>query len=313
MSREFVTATQLVKSFGGYTVIDELSFSVREGEITGLLGPNGSGKTTVVRLLNGVLRPDAGTITVAGLDPLADGDGVRALSGVLTESADFYRHMNGLDNLLFFGRLYGVDDRRRCEELLDMFGLLPHANKAVGTYSTGMRKRLGLAKALLHRPKILFLDEPTNGLDPEGVRLVLGHIRQLNEEFGTTILICSHLLNQMEAVCHRYLFIDGGRLIEQGTLSELRRRHRPRIEVVVEMDGGPDTREGDPVSFPAAVASATEGTIGRWRVTFVVGGTEEIPPLLASLVGSAKVYSAHVVQPDLESLYFAVGEGRRGG
>lgn len=309
---EFVVADGLVKRFGERTVIDDLSFSVREGEITGLLGPNGSGKTTVVRLLNGVLRPNSGSIAVAGLDPIAQGHDVRALSGVLTESADFYRHMSGLDNLLFFGRLYGIRDEGRSEELLDMFGLGPHKQKPVGTYSTGMRKRLGLAKALLHRPQMLFLDEPTNGLDPEGVRLVLGHIQQLNEQFGTTILICSHLLNQMEAICHRYLFVDEGRLIEAGGLAELRERHRQTIDVEIEVDDVPrggGNRDGGLIG-PATLRSVSDGTIGAHRILCSVESKEEIPQLLATLVNMTSVYSAHVIEPDLETLYFKVrGEG----
>lgn len=305
MPHEFVVTRGLVKHFGERNVIDNLSFSVGEGQITGLLGPNGSGKTTVVRLLNGVLRPISGRISVAGLDPVTEGDKVRAMSGVLTESADFYRHMSGLDNLLFFGELYGVHDRRRSEELLDMFGLAPHQHKPVGTYSTGMRKRLGLAKALLHRPRILFLDEPTNGLDPEGVRLVLGHIRQLNREFGTTILICSHLLNQMEAVCHRYLFINEGRLIEQGSLEELRQRHSGGLQVSVDLERLP---EGEFLG-PGVLRSVEPGTFGNHRALYEVARMEDVPELLRTLVQQTAVYGARVVEADLESLYFAVGEG----
>lgn len=301
----FIVADGIVKRFGEHTAIDDLSFSIRKGEITGLLGPNGSGKTTVVRLLNGVLRAHAGSVSVAGWDPVADGEAVRSVSGVLTESADFYRPMSGLDNLLFFGRLYGVADGGRSEQLLDIFGLGPYKHKPVGTYSTGMRKRLGLAKALLHEPEILFLDEPTNGLDPEGVRLVLEHIRRLNEELGTTVLLCSHLLNQMEAVCHRYLFIDEGRLIEQGDLDELRRRHRQTIDVEVEMDDAPDGDVG-----PATVGGVGEGTIGAHRVVYSVTRTEDVPALLARLVAVTSVYSATVIEPDLETLYFEVQAGR---
>lgn len=304
----FVVADGLVKRFEGRLVIDDLSFSVREGEITGLLGPNGSGKTTVVRLLNGLLRPDGGKALVAGLDPLEDGQTVRALSGVLTESAEFYRHMSGLDNLLFFGRLYGVQDEGRAHELLDTFGLGAHKHKRVGTYSTGMRKRLGLAKALLHRPKLLFLDEPTNGLDPEGVRLVLDHIKQLNERFGTTVFICSHLLNQMEEICHRYLFLDAGRLIESGPLFELRRRHHPTVEVEVEAsDVAPP--EDESIGF-AKVQSVTGGSIGRWRIVYSLESKDDIPRLLACLTQKTAVYSARVMEPDLETLYFKVRAGR---
>lgn len=307
----FITADGLVKRFGGPKVIDDLSFAVRRGKITGLLGPNGSGKTTVVRLLNGLLRPTRGTMSVAGLNPLTDGDALRARCGVLTESADFYRPMSGLDNLLFFGRLYGVDDKERCEQLLDMFGLGGAAmHKKVGAYSTGMRKRLGLAKALLHRPDILFLDEPTNGLDPEGVRLVLHHIQDLNERFGTTILLCSHLLNQMQAVCHEYLFLDAGRLIEAGTLGELRARHQSTIELEIELDEVPEVPEGEAARLgPATLHEVHAGTIGAYRLACSVRRKDDIPVLLAALTATTAVYSARVLEPDLEELYFAVQEG----
>lgn len=307
LSNEFIVVHNLTKQFAEQRVIDGMSFSVRAGEITGLLGPNGSGKTTMVRLLNGLLHPDAGQMLVAGYNPMTEGKIIRKISGVLTESADFYRHMSGLDNLLFFGRLYGITNSRRAEELLDTFGLSDHKHKAVGTYSTGMRKRLGLAKALLHEPDILFLDEPTNGLDPEGVRHVLAYIRQLNEEFGTTIFICSHLLNQMEHICHRYLFIDKGRIIEQGKLEQLRARHRQAIDVVLEVDAVPEH-----ISVVRdTLQSVQPGTTATHQIICSVAHTEQIPQLIEALVRVTKVYSAKIEEPDLESLYFAVQEGRQ--
>lgn len=306
MRSPMILTEGLVKRFGQRVVVDDLSFSLREGEITGLLGPNGSGKTTVVRLLNGLLRPDRGKISIGGLDPATSGDVIRKISGVLTESADFYRHMTGLQNLNFFGKLYGVHDEARRIRLLDMFGLGPHRHKKVGTYSTGMRKRLGLAKALLHEPRLLFLDEPTNGLDPEGVRLVLDHIKKLNKQFGTTILICSHLLNQMEEICDHYLFIDKGRLIEQGTLPDLRKRHEHHIVVKIEMDDVP----GKEHIGPAVIEAIEPGSIGKCAIHLALKRKEEIPYLLERLVKQTSVYSSIVYEMGLESLYFKVRMGR---
>lgn len=304
MSEVLIWAENVTKSFGERTVIKDLSFVVREGEITGLLGPNGSGKTTAIRLLNGVIRADRGAMRVAGYDPGKNGELVRQNSGVLTESADFYRHLSGLDNLRFFGRLYGVVDDDRCRELLETFGLGEHQHKKVGTYSTGMRKRLGLAKALLHRPKLLFLDEPTNGLDPEGVRHVLGYIKELNQKFGTTILVCSHLLNQMEAICDRYLFIDQGRLIEHGTLSDLKKRYRHGMYLEVETDRLPSEQDLGEIQ----IEGVGPGTIGAHRIRISVDGVDDIPPLLRSLTQSVAVYRAQVEDQDLESLYFMIRE-----
>lgn len=231
-----ITSSGVSKRFGDKQAISNLSLSVNRGEIAGLIGPNGSGKTTMVRLFNGLLRPDEGHIRVNGLDPLVNGEEIRLASGVLTESADFYRHLTALQNLKFFADLYGVEGTDRPLTLLEEAGLGADVHRKVGTFSTGMRKRLGFAKALLHRPIILFLDEPTNGLDPDGTRSVLEAIRQLNETQETTILICSHLLQQLEAVCDRYLFIDEGRLIEQGALTELKAKYQKEVLLAVDTD-----------------------------------------------------------------------------
>jgi ABC-2 type transport system ATP-binding protein len=320
LSSPLIQVEDISKNFSGRTVIDDFSFTIGSGEVVGLLGPNGSGKTTMIRLLNGLLRPDAGSIRVMGLEPVREGHAVRQASGVLTESADFYSHLSGLDNLRFFAALYQVHDPARPGELLQTFGLADDGHKPVGTYSTGMRKRLGLAKALLHRPEILFLDEPTNGLDPQGTRLVLSYIRELNEQQDTTILICSHLLQQLELVCHRYLFIDHGRLIEQGTLPELKVKYQQHVEleVITDLEFSADATcyRGVPVSVvdsPATAAfSVRTGAEGaERRLRFKLQTRDEVPGFLQQLVGDARIYGAAVIEQDLESLYFRIhGEVR---
>lgn len=298
-----IELTHVAKGFAGRPVLTDLSFSVQPGEITGFLGPNGSGKTTTVRLMNGVITPDGGQIRIGGYDPSCDGEAVRRMSGILTESAGLYPNMTGLENLRFFDDLYGVAERERPEELLAEFGLSDAAHRRVGTYSTGMKKRLGLAKALLHRPEVLFLDEPTNGLDPEGIRLVLDYIRQLNERSGTTVIICSHLLQQLELVCHRYLFLNGGRVVEQGTLAELEARYFPTVTVEVETD----------LCLVDGQYRGVRATqLGPGRVAFELPGRQAVPELLRSLAQEASVYSATPVSRNLESLYFAIQEGMKG-
>ncbi|HEY3366713.1 MAG TPA: ABC transporter ATP-binding protein [Symbiobacteriaceae bacterium] len=299
MSETLIELSQVTKSFDGRPVLSDFSFQVRRGEIAGLLGPNGSGKTTTIRLINGVIRPDAGSIRVNGYDAAHDGDAIRAASGILTESAAFYVHMTGLQNLQFYAKLYGVTEAGRAGELLAEFGLLDAATRKVGTYSTGMKKRLGLAKALLHRPEILFLDEPTNGLDPEGIRMVLEAIVSLNRRDGTTMILCSHLLAQLERVCHRYLFLDGGRLIEQGTLAELEAKYLTDISLEVETDL-PLTGETYR-SVPARRLSTN-------RIEFTLPGKQAVPALLRQLSAEASVYTAAVTGQDLESIYFKIRE-----
>jgi ABC-2 type transport system ATP-binding protein len=294
----------VTKRFGPRVVVDGLQVAVARGEILGLLGPNGSGKTTTVRLCNGVIRPDQGRITVDGQDTVTGGEAVRAACGVLTESSGFYGHLSALENLLFFAALHHARDPGRPGMLLGEFGLEEHADKPVATFSTGMRKRLGLAKALLHRPRVLFLDEPTNGLDPEGIRLVLDHIARLSRQDGTTMVVCSHLLQQLETVCHRYVFIDQGRVVEQGTLAELEERHSDRVVLEVETDL---PLEG--TTYRGAVARR----LGPRRLELAVRHRDDVPPLLRALAAEALVWSAAVVNQDLESLYFRIREHNRRG
>jgi len=301
-----IRVSGLRHSFGSVTAVADLSFGVTAGEAVGLLGPNGSGKTTVIRLLLGLLRPDGGTLRVAGSDPLTDGSRVRALSGVLTETAGFYGHLSGAANLRFFAGLYGVTEPARVDRLIGLFGLAGAAGRTVDTYSTGMLKRLGLARALLHRPAVLFLDEPTNGLDPEGTRQVLASLRRLREQEGTTILICSHLLGQLEAVCDRYVFIRRGALLAEGSLPELRRRFQPGITLEVLTSGGlSGNLEGIPVESRCSTSLAGKAL---QRFSFTLPQAADVPGFLARLADDVPLYGARVVEDTLEDIYFRVQE-----
>lgn len=303
MGEEIITLNDVTKSFSGVKVIDNLSFSVSKGEIIGVLGPNGSGKTTTIRLINGVIYPDCGRMRLAGYDPVTAGDEVRKRCGVLTESAGLYQQMTALDNLLFFADLYGVEDpKRRAEKLLSDFGLAEHQLKKVSIYSTGMRKRLGIAKALLHHPEVLFLDEPTTGLDPEGARDLITYIKDLNQKYQVTVFIATHLLKQVQDLCHRFVFLHQGRVLESGTLAELEEKYLQEVIVRIETE-----------------LSVTESKFSGYRVEgrepgyirFRVKSKEEIPLLLKEILALAPVYSLEISGRDLESLYFRIrGEER---
>lgn len=302
MQTPFIDVRHVAKSYGQQNVLRDVTFTLNRGDIIGLLGPNGSGKTTIVRLLNGVIRPDQGTISVDGYDPVKDGDAIRRLSGVVTEGAGLYHDRSGLDNLLFFAEIYDCLNDLRIRELLDLFDLTEHQHKRVGTYSTGMKKRLALAKALLHRPSLLFLDEPTNGLDPEGIQMVMRYLKQLNQQFGTTIFLCSHVLHQMEDVCDTYMFLENGSMIEQGTLKELENKYVNRISLRIET--GLQLQGGVFAGFTAKRVSAE-------HILFELPSKEEIPVLLRKLLLETWVHSAEIVNRDLESIYFQVRREQR--
>jgi ABC-2 type transport system ATP-binding protein len=186
-----IEVEQLTRDFGQVKALDKLTFSVQEGQVFGMLGPNGAGKTTTVRLLNGVLTPCGGRAIVLGLDPTTQGCKLRQQTGVLTETPSLYERLTARENLAIFGALYGVPESelsRRVDELLKRFELSGRADDKVGGFSKGMKQRLALARALLHDPQLIFLDEPTAGLDPEAARQVTQLIEQLSRENGMTIL-----------------------------------------------------------------------------------------------------------------------------
>lgn len=203
----------------------EMSFRMQKGEVFALLGPNGAGKTTTIRLVNGLLNTSSGSISVLGYDPYQNGVMVRSKTGVLTETPALYERLTALENLTFFGKLNGMsktDLNKRIQELLDYFDLSSHANQRVGTYSRGMRQRLAIARALLHHPELLFLDEPTSNLDPEIARQVQELIVKVKKEEGCSVVICTHRLYEAEQVCDHAAIMHEGKLLAEGSLQELR-------------------------------------------------------------------------------------------
>lgn len=290
------------KSFQQQTVLTEMNFNVQQGQIAGLLGPNGAGKTTMIRLLNGVILPDQGRMLVGGHDPTQNGNPIRQMSGIVTESAGFYHDITGLENLRFFAQIYDIPfSEKRINHLLQRFDLSKHKDKAVGMYSTGMKKRLGLAKALLNEPAMLFLDEPTNGLDPEGIQSVLHYLKELNKEHGTTMLLCSHVLHQMELLCDQYVFIDQGRVIAQGTQHSLEEQYLRTIKLQVETNLRINATEYR--SYPVE-------KINQHELLFILPNKEHIPILLKSLLQEADVYETKILNRSLEALYFEI-RGRK--
>lgn len=201
------------KIIKGKAIVDKLSFDIRKGEIVGLLGPNGAGKTTTIRMMTGLIRMTEGDVIVQGHSIRNDFKAAIAHMGAIIENPEFYPYMTGLDNLMQYQRMTEEVDKARIEEVVNLVGLQEAMNKKVKAYSLGMRQRLGIAQALLHRPKLLILDEPTNGLDPAGIREMREYMRTIAEVEGISILISSHMLAEIEQICHRAVVIQNGKLV----------------------------------------------------------------------------------------------------
>lgn len=216
----------LCKSFGANRAVNSVTFSVREGELYGLLGPNGAGKTTTISMISGLLAPNAGQVIVAGKPFASDPQAAKRLMGVVPQELALYEELSGRDNLEFWGRIAGLcarDARLRATKLLEALSLADRAREAVKTYSGGMKRRINLGCALLHEPRLLLLDEPTVGIDPQARQNILEFIRGLRAT-GTAILYTTHYLEEAEALCDRIGIIDHGEVLAEGTLSELQDR-----------------------------------------------------------------------------------------
>jgi oleandomycin transport system ATP-binding protein len=274
-----VEAVGLVKRFGNTLAVDGVDLAVQPGKVMGLLGPNGAGKTTVVRMLATLLRPDAGYARVGGADIVAQADRVRELIGLTGQYAAVDEDLTGYENLLLIGRLLEMPKReakRRSAELLERFDLADAAGRSVKTYSGGMRRRLDLAASLVQRPAVLFLDEPTTGLDPRSRGEVWAMIRGLVAE-GTTVLLTTQYLDEADRLANQIAVIDHGRVIATGTAAELKAKIGQQTL---------DVRPADPADLPRA-AAIVAAAVGRAPVI-----TDEDPGLLSVPVADAQALPA---------------------
>ncbi|HZL33013.1 MAG TPA: ABC transporter ATP-binding protein [Verrucomicrobiae bacterium] len=264
-----IEAQGLTKEFGRILALDRLDLEVPRGSIFGLLGPNGAGKTTTIRILTGLARPTAGSASVAGVKVGLDQPELRRRLGYLDQDPRFYGWMTGRELLELIGRLHGLSGpelRARVEEMLERTGLTAAAGRRIGGYSGGMRQRLGIAQALLHRPQLLFLDEPVSSLDPEGRRDLLELIVGLRGE--ATVVFSSHVLSDVERICDRVAILHRGRLVTEGSLEELLAAHARPIYRLAPA-AGQDAQVGDLVARLRAAPWTTNvaATAGLVRVT----------------------------------------------
>ena len=224
MSGDALVVEGLTKVFRGQTAVDHLSFRVARGRFFGFLGPNGAGKSTTIKMLTGLLRPTAGDAVVEGVRLSQDLLGVKRVIGILPEELPLYERLTGEEYLQFAGRMYGLsraETRRRAAELLEFLSLADDRGKLVADYSQGMKKKLALAAALIHNPRVLFLDEPLNGIDPVSGRVVTDLLRRMTAK-GVTLFFTTHVLDVVERLCDEVAVIDRGRIVAQGTIDDIR-------------------------------------------------------------------------------------------
>lgn len=306
-----IIATQgLTRRFGAATAVDGLTLEVFPGEVFGFLGHNGAGKTTTVRLLNGILTPSAGQARVLGLDPMADGPALRRQTGVLTENPSLDERLSARTNLSLYADLYGVpraEVTARVQELLAAFDLLDRGDDKVGGYSKGMKQRLALARCLLHRPALLFSDEPTAALDPVASRQVHELILH-SARAGHTVFINTHNLVEAQRVCDRVGVMEQGRLVAVGAPHDLARQLMRALDVEIEVAAEDMvTAERTLVARPGLSCAAQR------RGVLLVSGAERaaIPDLLAALVAAeVRIYQVTPQEPTLEDVYFALHRNR---
>ncbi|MGO4889555.1 ABC transporter ATP-binding protein [Anaerobacillus sp. MEB173] len=292
----------LNRSFDHKKVIHHVSFTVDEGDIFGFLGPNGCGKTTIIRMILGLIKPDSGTVKINGYDIKKEFLKAVAHVGAVVETPTFYTNLTGYQNLLLIKNLYPNLSKSRIDEVLQLVGLSSKAKNKVSTYSLGMKQRLGLARTLLNHPKIVFLDEPTNGIDPKGVSDLRELIVSLAKKENITFFITSHILHEIEQVCNKVAVLKEGHLIAIGTVKDLISKDTEKIEIVTTSKKQAIALIA-PISYVESVVESEEGII----VTLEKNHTNQLNRLLIE----NGVDLAYVIPKNqsLESIFFELTGG----
>ena len=301
--REMLGCVGLRRAFGDLQAVDDVGFSVASGETYGLLGPNGAGKTTTISMLAGLLRAEAGEIRIAGLPMTPTATDAKAAVGLVPQDLAIYPDLSARENLAFFGRLYGMPrDRRlaRMAEVLDVIGLGDRADDRVSEFSGGMKRRLNIGIGLLHEPRLLILDEPTVGVDPQSRNSILEAVEHLSTE-GMAVLYTTHYMEEAERLCDRIAIIDQGRLVAEGTRREL-------VSMLGEQDLVRLEVAGDALAAAAACAALpgvdSADADGSAVVCLLQGAAGALPRLLSAVAATgASVTGVEVREPDLEDVF----------
>jgi len=316
-AEEIVLSIQHVKKkIGRKWIIHDVSFDVRAGEIFGFLGPNGAGKTTTIRMLVDLIKPSSGKITVCGYDVNRQQEQALHHIGSIVENPEMYSYLTGWENLEHFARMQPGIDQQRIGEVVEMVRLDRRIHDKVSTYSLGMRQRLGIAQALLGRPRLLILDEPTNGLDPKGIKEMRQFIRQLADE-GMAVFVSSHLLSEIQLLCDRVAIISSGRVLAVGDVDELMSGNSDHViwdlspsvqgkRILLKLDYCEIVERPEEVLNDSLLAGMPQGAV----VTRI--HTAQTPKAVAALVAAGvQVREVHRINPTLEQLFLQMTEGER--
>ncbi|MCB0250497.1 MAG: ATP-binding cassette domain-containing protein [Anaerolineae bacterium] len=300
-----VEVKNLVRKFGDNTAVADISFTIEEGEVFSLLGPNGAGKTTTISMLSCLLEPTAGDASVGGFSVTSQPLQVKNVIGVVPQEIALYDDLTALENLMFWGRMYGMGGaalKQRVSEVLEQVGLADRAKERVKTYSGGMKRRINIGVGLLHRPQLLFMDEPTVGIDPQSRRNILDSVKELNRQ-GMTVLYTTHYMEEAEELSDRVGIIDHGKLIALGTQREL-------TKLVGEMDTlRLHLNDGDDVALLAdglrSLPEVIQATTLDHQIALIVPDAQEaLPPALSkSMDLGYKVRSVDIEEPNLEAVF----------
>jgi ABC-2 type transport system ATP-binding protein len=305
-----IEVNDLRRTFGDQVAVDGMTFHVEQGEVFGLLGPNGAGKTTTVRLLNGILPPSDGMARVFGFDPATQGEDIRRKTGVLTETPALYERLTARENLEFFATLQAIpesDLSRRVDEMLEFFELASRAQDKVETYSKGMKQRLALARALIHKPPLLFLDEPTSGLDPEAAQQVNDLIAGLSRANGQTVVLATHNLFEAQRLCDRVAVMNKGKLLALGSLKELARKLWPVTWVDITFHVKPNENAAGSLKAQRGVIQVSAE---NEALAVQVENEDVIPEVVRHLVnGGESILRVNPRDYTLEDIYFALQAG----
>jgi ABC-2 type transport system ATP-binding protein len=304
-----IEVKDLTKNFNGFTAVDHISFDVKESEIFGLLGPNGAGKTTTIRMLSTLTRPSEGTATIGGYDIQKRDNKVRQLIGLVSEKMIMYDRLTAKENLMFFGKLYDIPKttlEERIDELLELVQLTKWKKSKVGTFSTGMRQRMNVVRALLNLPKVLFLDEPTLGLDPQSTVEVREFVKKINQENKTTIILTTHMMNEADILCNRIGIIDHGKIAALDNSCNLKKMVSGADSIVLKLETPHITKKaiGKLESIDNVTSVSQENAS---HIKIHATGDNAFDTIVDTLrANKVKINSIESLQPTLEDVFLYI-------